>query len=86
MRLRSIVGKPIVSGDTGEKLGHVDDLLIDDSSNELLGVVVGSGGWRHKEAVLPARDVQTFGGDAVIARSGAGLIDAPTWREQNRKE
>lgn len=79
-RLSDIVGKPIVSGENGKKLGQVSDLLLDDSKGRLVGVVV-SNGWLHKEQVLPFPDVQTFGGDAVITRSGGEPIGRREWRD-----
>ena len=84
-RMRNIVGKPIVAGDTGEKIGQVEDLLLDEVDSNFVGVIVKSGGWRQRESVLPVSDIQTFGRDAVIARSASGLIDGRAWRERMAK-
>jgi len=78
-RATSLIGKPVVSANTGEKLGSVSDLLFDDGNRQLVGLVVQHGMLRSEE-VLPAGDVQTFGRDAVVSRTGAALISAKEWR------
>jgi uncharacterized protein YrrD len=77
--MRDVVGKPVISADTGEKLGTVADLLLDDASHALVGVVVAHGVLKHEE-ILPASSVHSFGSDAVVSRS-AELIGAKEWRE-----
>lgn len=77
-RISHTVGKPIISADTGDKLGHISDALLDPSSIRVLGFVVG-GGLLGEERVLPFESVQTLGGDTVIVR-GAELIGAREWR------
>jgi uncharacterized protein YrrD len=69
----------VISADTGEKLGTVADLLLDDASHALVGVVVSHGVLKHEE-ILPASSVHSFGSDAVVSRS-AELIGAKEWRE-----
>jgi uncharacterized protein YrrD len=78
-RVKDVLGKPVISADTGEKLGTVVDLLLDDASHALVGVVVGHGVLKHEE-ILPASSVHSFGFDAVVSRS-AELIGAKEWRE-----
>lgn len=78
-RVKDVLGKPVISADTGEKLGTVADLLLDDASHGLVGVVVTHGMLKH-EQVLPASSVHSFGSDAVVSRS-AELIGAKEWRE-----
>lgn len=80
-RLSELMGKPIVSADTGEKLGTVADVLLDDGGNRVEGVVVKSG-WMGKERVLPYANVQTLGRDAVVVRSGRELMEPREWRDR----
>jgi uncharacterized protein YrrD len=80
-RARDIIGKPVVSAETGERLGTVSDLLLDDLSHHLVGIVVAHGMLKSEE-VLPAAAVQTFGRDAVISRTGE-MIPAREWRESH---
>lgn len=81
-RVSEIVGKPIVSAATGEKAGDIADVLIDPTATHLVGLVVG-GGLLGSEHVLPYRDVQAVGKDAVVARTTDGLLDASEWRDQH---
>ena len=78
-RATHVIGKPVVSADTGRKLGTVDDLLLDDSGRALIGLVVRHGVLRHEE-VLSADQVQSLGTDAVVSRSDR-LITAKEWHE-----
>jgi uncharacterized protein YrrD len=79
-RVSEYLGKPIVSGDTGEKVGTVADVLVDAHAGRIVGLIV-SGGLLTSEHVLPYADVQVMGGDAVIARSRQHIIGAREWRE-----
>ena len=76
-----VVGRAIVSSETGERIGRVADLLMDAGSARVIGLVVG-GGVLKSEEVLPYADVQTLGGDAVVARTAAGVLGRQQWREQ----
>jgi uncharacterized protein YrrD len=76
-----VVGRAIVSSETGERIGRVADLLMDTGSARVVGLVVG-GGVLKSEQVVPYADVQTLGGDAVVARTAAGVIGARQWREE----
>lgn len=76
-RISDVIGKTVVSAETGDRLGSVSDTLIDEAS--VVGLVVG-GGLLAKERVLPFRDVQTLGGDTVLARTGTGIVGPKEWR------
>jgi uncharacterized protein YrrD len=77
-KVTQLIGKSIVSGNTGEQLGKVADVLLDADSHRVVGLVV-AGGVLSSEQVLPYAEVQTLGADAVIARSAAGLLTAKEW-------
>lgn len=79
-RVSEYVGKPIVSADTGEKVGTVADVLVDTDAGRIVGVIVG-GGLLTSEQVLPYADVQVMGGDAVIAKSRQRIVGAREWRD-----
>jgi uncharacterized protein YrrD len=79
-KVSDLVGKPIVSS-TGEKVGSVSDVLVDEAATHVVGLVVG-GGMFHAERVLPFSDVETVGRDAVIARSAEHVVGPQQWREQ----
>jgi uncharacterized protein YrrD len=80
-KVSELVGKPIVSADTGERIGKVSDVLVDPQSQHVIGLVVASG-VLSAEHVLPFTDVQTLGTDAVVARSGSGVVGRKEWHQQ----
>ena len=77
-KVSDLVGRTVVSSETGDRLGRVADVLLQAHSDRALGLVIG-GGVFGGEHVLPIGDVQTFGGDAVVARSARGVLDAKQW-------
>ena len=74
-KVSQLIGKSIVSGDNGEKLGRVADVMLHPAAHQVVGLVV-AGGVLSPEQVLPYAEIQTLGTDAVIARSGTGLVTA----------
>jgi len=79
-RASDVIGKAVVSASTGRKLGTVGDLLLDEQSHVLTGLVISHGRF-HSEDVLPADAVQSFGRDAVVSRSDE-LVGADEWRNR----
>ena len=79
-RVSEMIGKTVVSVDSGEKLGTVSDALVETSAVRLMGLVV-THGMLGKEQVLPLEDVQRVGRDAVLARTNEHLMDRKQWRE-----
>jgi uncharacterized protein YrrD len=80
-KLSKLVGKPIISADTGERIGKVSDVLLDLPSQHVIGLVVAAG-VLNSEHVLPYADVQTLGKDAVVARAGTRVVSPKEWRKQ----
>ena len=79
-RATDVMGKPIVSAETGRKLGTVADLLLDENRGTLVGLLVRHGMFRG-EHVLPAESVMSFGADAVVSRSDE-LIGPKEWSDR----
>ena len=77
-RATELIGKGVVSADTGERLGTVSDILLDESEHRLVGLVVRRG-LMKSEHVLPSAAVQTDGRDTVVSRSGHDLMTAKDW-------
>ena len=77
-RVSEIIGKTVVSAETGDRLGSISDALLDE--NRIVALVLG-GGLLAKEHVLPFRDVQKLGGDTVLARTGTGMMGPREWRK-----
>jgi uncharacterized protein YrrD len=80
-KVSELIDKPIVSADSGDRIGKVADVLLDPSSQRVVALVV-AGGLLSAEQVLPYSDVQTLGTDAVVARTGAGVVGPKEWRQQ----
>ena len=80
-KVSELVGKPIVSAESGEQIGKVADVLLDQQSLHVLGIVI-EGGLFASEHVLPFSDVQTLGKDAVVARSGTGVVGPKEWHQR----
>jgi uncharacterized protein YrrD len=83
-RVSDIIRKPIVSAETGDRLGSVSDVLLEDGSISLVALVV-SDGLLAKEQVLPLRDVKMLGGDTVLAHQQTGILDLGQWRQSGVK-
>jgi sporulation protein YlmC with PRC-barrel domain len=83
-RMNEVVGKTVITPDTGTRLGQVDDLLLDDERERVAGVLVGKD-WRRlfgAGRVLPYTAVRTVENDAVIARDE--LVPLEDWRDAGR--
>jgi uncharacterized protein YrrD len=83
-RVSDLIGKTVVSAETGNRLGSVSDALLEEGGRRIIGLVLGSGLLAH-EHVMPFEDVQTLGGDAVLARTEAGMLGPRQWRKSGAK-
>lgn len=84
--LSDLKGKAILSIDSGEKLGTIDDILIDVANMRVAAIVSSFGPILNKEKrILQAGDVATWGRDAVLVkdvgtfRSEAEVTDRDKW-------
>ena len=82
-RATDVIGRPVVSANSGRKLGDVGDLLLDDAGVEVVGLVVRHGRLRGED-VLPAAAVHSLGPDVVVSRSDE-LIDGREWRDRESR-
>jgi uncharacterized protein YrrD len=80
-KVSELINKPVVSAETGVRIGKVSDVLLDPQARQVIGLVI-AGGVFSSEQVLPYSDVQTLGKDAVVARSGTGVVGRKAWRRQ----
>ena len=81
-RVSEIIGKTVVSAESGDRLGSVSDALFEHEQGHgrVIGLVLDSG-VLTQEHVMPFHDVQTLGGDAVLARTDAGMQTPREWRK-----
>ena len=80
-RATELIGKTVMSTTSGEKLGTVADVLLDDASRAVIAFIVTHGLLRREE-VLPAGDVQSFGRDAIMTPL-TSLVGAREWLSNN---
>lgn len=78
-KVSDLNGTAVIDIQDGEKLGHIDEVVISPDDLRLLGFVVKSGGMLdQKEWVVEADDVRSIGADAVTVdrRDAAHTSDA----------
>jgi uncharacterized protein YrrD len=80
-RVSTMIGKSVVSADTGEKLGSVSDTIVGGGGDRIVGLVVRSG-FLASERVLPFQDVQALGHDAIVAVAQDRMRQASEWRAE----
>lgn len=73
---KSVLGKPVVAYDSGEKFKTIADLIFDQENNLLLGFVVDESGWFKDALVLPLSNIQAIGSDGVIVASKEAIVSA----------
>jgi uncharacterized protein YrrD len=78
---KGMLGKPVVAYDSGEEFKTIIDLIFDQKSNQLLGFLVDEGGWFSNALVLPLKNIQAIGVDAVIVTSKDTIAPASEFPE-----
>ena len=68
----SLIGVAVLSRATGNKLGLVDDLIVDPISGALLGLTVQT--QKGDPGVLDYLDISSFGQDAVMANNDDSVV------------
>lgn len=71
-----VIGLPVVTFDSGEKIEKVGDVIFDHSANQVLAFLVDEGGWFSSARVVPFDSVQTVGPDAVIVPGKSVIVEA----------
>jgi uncharacterized protein YrrD len=66
LKVKDIIGKPIVASDSGERIETVVAPIFDRAENCLLGFLVDQDGWFSNPKVLPLYLVQAIEADAII--------------------
>jgi uncharacterized protein YrrD len=64
-----VIGKVVVTYDTGLKIERISDLIFDQESNQILGFLVQEKGLFHDAKVIPLDEVLAIGADAVVVGS-----------------
>jgi uncharacterized protein YrrD len=66
LKVKDIIGKPIVAYDSGKKIETVVAPIFDRNENCLLGFMVDQDGWFSNPKVLPLYLVRSIEADAII--------------------
>lgn len=71
-----VIGKVVVTYDTGKKIERVIDLIFDQERNQLLGFLVEEKGLFRDAKVIPLKEVQAIGLDAMVVHSKESVVEA----------
>jgi uncharacterized protein YrrD len=66
LKVKDIIGKPIIAADSGESIEMVVAPIFDRDENCLLGFLVDKDGWFTNPKVLPLYLVKAIEADAII--------------------
>lgn len=70
MDMKRLKGTAIVDMERGEKVGTVDDLVVDGSQRSIIALLVSGGGILHRaRRYLPYTRISSVGDDAVMIQS-----------------
>ncbi|MGH7997853.1 MAG: PRC-barrel domain-containing protein, partial [Brasilonema sp.] len=69
-----LLGQVVVTYDTGEQIERIQDLIFDQDSNQLLGLLVDNGGLFRAARVIPFNNLQAIGPHAVVIPSKAAVV------------
>lgn len=76
-RISSVIGKSFLSQETGEKLGKVQDALVNVDERRVLGFIVKEGGIFSSGRIVHMQDVRAIGPDAIMVDS-SDVVDGLT--------
>ncbi|MBW4628419.1 MAG: PRC-barrel domain-containing protein [Brasilonema octagenarum HA4186-MV1] len=69
-----LIGKAVITYDTGEQIERVQDLIFDQDSHSLLGLLVDEGGLFRATRVIPFTSIQAIGPNAVVVPSKKAIV------------
>ncbi|MBD1843022.1 PRC-barrel domain-containing protein [Cyanobacteria bacterium FACHB-63] len=69
-----IIGRTILAFDTGKRVARVQDLIFDQDTNQLLGVLVRESGLFQSAKVVPLEAISAFGSDTLIIPTKEAII------------
>jgi uncharacterized protein YrrD len=71
-----VIGKEVVTYDTGKKIERIQDLIFDQERNQLLGFLVEEKGLFRDARVIPLKAVQAIGLNAIVVHSRASVVES----------
>ncbi|PSB50541.1 PRC-barrel domain-containing protein [Chamaesiphon polymorphus] len=81
---KELIGKPVITYDSGERIDSIKDLIFDENNNSLLGFLIAEKGWFDRAKVLPLFLVKALGVDAIIVPSKDAIAPARDYENINR--
>jgi uncharacterized protein YrrD len=79
-----LIGLPILTFDSGRKLAHVDDLLVDPERNQVLALLIDGGAFFQSARVIPFGHIQAIGQNAVIVPKSGVIYEVKRLAELQR--
>ena len=73
---KDAAGLPVITRDSGKKVGKVEDLVLDAQGSRVLGILVDEAGWFKEANVVPWSAFHTIGLDTVIIDNEASAKKA----------
>jgi uncharacterized protein YrrD len=73
---KELIGKPVITYDSGERVNSIKDLIFDENDNSLLGFLIVEKSWLNQAKVLPLYLVKAIGVDAIIVPSKDAIAPA----------
>ncbi|HEY8875695.1 MAG TPA: PRC-barrel domain-containing protein [Desulfosporosinus sp.] len=68
-RIREIVGLPVLDLKSGDSIGWVQDLVLDNDKDEVIGILLEGGHLFRSEKGIPRKAIMTVGKDALTVSS-----------------
>ncbi len=78
---KNVVGQAVVSFEEGRRIDTVKDLLISESNDAIIALLVDEGGLLSSSRVVSIDSVRSFGRDAVVIGDATSVVSASEDRE-----
>src|SRR5437764_11147511 len=75
-RASALIDKPVITFDTGQRLAHVEDLLVDPERNQVLALLIDKGAVWVSPKVIPFGHIKAIGEHAVLVPQRAVVYEA----------
>jgi Uncharacterized protein conserved in bacteria len=67
-RTREIIGLPVLDMKNGDTVGWVQDLILDNDKDKVVGILLEGGHFFQSSKGIPRESIDTVGKDAVVVR------------------
>ncbi len=77
-KAKLVVGQDVYALDDGSRVESVKDVLVDETEDRVVGLLIETGGLLTTSKVVPMGAIATFGPSAVMIRTRASVVPAAT--------